>query len=72
MYRGYDLVAKAAKKNDYSITWGYICDCMKRDYGLSRNSNKWLSMGEVERMLQAIWDGFCSDVARKQKEGAKR
>ena len=71
MYRGVDLVAEAARKNEYFITWGYICDCMKRDYGLPHNSNKRLAMHEVERMLKAIWDGFYSDVARKQKEGAK-
>lgn len=70
MYRGIDLVAKAAKEGDYSITWGYICDCMKRDYGLSRNSNKKLTMGEIEQMLQAVWDNYYSAVTKKIKEGA--
>ena len=72
MYRGIDLVAKAAKEDDYSITWGYICDCMKHDYGLSRNSNKRLSMGEVERMLEAIWNDFCESVAKRKLKGESK
>lgn len=73
MYRGIDIVAKAAKEDNYSITWGYICDCMKKDFGLSRNSTKWLSVGEVERMIDTIWENFYMAVQRKKLEieGAK-
>ena len=71
MYRGYDLVTRAAKEENYSITWGYICDHMKSDYGLNRNSTKLFSMSEIERMIDTIWSDFYSAVVRKQIEGAK-
>lgn len=65
MYRGVDLVAEAARKNEYFITWGYICDHIKKDYGLSRNSNKRLSMYEVEKMLDNIWSDFYEAVTER-------
>lgn len=68
MYRGYDLVTRAAKEENYSITWGYICDHMKSDYGLNRNSTKRFSMGEIERMLDVIWSDFYASVVKKVLE----
>ena len=68
MYRGVDLVTKAAKANTYEITWGYICDHMKSDYGLSRNSNQWLTMGQVEQMLDVIWSDFYAAVTKRKLE----
>lgn len=68
MYRGYDLVTRAAKEGNYSITWGYICDHMKSDYGLNRNSTKRLPMGDLERMIEAIWSGFYASVVKKVLE----
>lgn len=68
MYRGYDLVTRAAKEENYSITWGYICDHMKSDYGLNRNSTKRFSMGEIERMIEVIWSDFYASVVKKVLE----
>ena len=68
MYRGYDLVTRAAKENNCSITWGYICDRMKSDYGLNRNSTKRLPMGDIERMIETIWSDFYASVAKKVME----
>ena len=68
MYRGVDLVTKAAKANTYEITWGYICDHMKSDYGLNRNSTKRFSMFEIEQMLDAIWSDFYAAVTKKKLE----
>lgn len=68
MYRGYDLVTRAAKEENYSITWGYICDHMKSDYGLNRNSTKRFSMLEIEQMLDDIWSDFYASVVKKVLE----
>ena len=68
MYRGYDLVTRAAKEENYSITWGYICDHMKSDYGLNRNSTKRFSMFEIEQMLDVIWSDFYASVTKKKLE----
>ena len=68
MYRGYDLVTRAAKEETYSITWGYICDHMKSDYGLNRNSTKRFSMFEIEQMLDVIWSDFYASVVKRKLE----
>lgn len=68
MYRGYDLITKAAKEENYSITWGYLCDHMKSDYGLNRNSTKRFSMHEVEKMLDNIWNDFYAAVTERMLE----
>ena len=43
---------------DYSITWKYIVDKIRDEYGISPESEEKLSFGEIEAYMNKIWDDY--------------
>ena len=54
---------------DYCITWSYIVERMGTKYGFYPNNTEKLSMGEIEKYLNDIWNEFFEmKLAEEQEE----
>ena len=52
------------ENKDYSISWKYIVDIMEKKFDLSPTSDKKMSMGQILRYLDIIWDDYCDTITR--------
>ena len=43
---------------DHSITWKYIVEKMRDEYGISPESEEKLSFAEIEAYMNKIWDDY--------------
>lgn len=53
---------------DYSLNWKYIVDKMEEKFGLKPDSTEKLSMGDIQRKIEKIWEEYVDILDEKYAE----
>ena len=53
---------------DYTINWKYIVDKMEEKFGLKPDSTEKLSMGDIQRKIEKIWEEYVDILDEKYAE----